>query len=149
MDNDQSVFSVQQLDFYYGPSKALGNINLDIQRHQVTALIGPSGCGKSTFLRCLNRMNDTIAGTRVDGKILLDGKNIYDPDLDVVTLRQRVGIESAGRHESVVRADRTRLHGLPVSSIHFTQMKVFIVYAHAEPKSFNGALYQPAQGTLR
>jgi phosphate transport system ATP-binding protein len=55
-------------------------------------LIGPSGCGKSTFLRCLNRMNDTITGTRVDGKILLDGKNIYDPDMDVVTLRQRVGM---------------------------------------------------------
>ena len=55
-------------------------------------MIGPSGCGKSTFLRCLNRMNDTITGTRVDGKILLDGKNIYDPDMDVVTLRQRVGM---------------------------------------------------------
>jgi phosphate transport system ATP-binding protein len=58
----------------------------------VTALIGPSGCGKSTFLRCLNRMNDTIQGTRVEGKILLDGKNIYDPEMDVVALRQRVGM---------------------------------------------------------
>jgi len=70
----------------------LGNINLEIQPHKVTALIGPSGCGKSTFLRCLNRMNDTIAGTRVDGKILLDGEDIYGDDMDVVTLRQRVGM---------------------------------------------------------
>ena len=86
------VFSVENLDFYYGPFKALSNISLDILPHQVTALIGPSGCGKSTFLRCLNRMNDTIAGTRVEGKILLNGENIYDPDMDVVTLRQRVGM---------------------------------------------------------
>jgi phosphate transport system ATP-binding protein len=92
MNDGQSTFSVQNLDFYYGPVKALSNINLEIETHKVTALIGPSGCGKSTFLRCLNRMNDTIAGTRVEGKILLDGKNIYDPDMDVVTLRQRVGM---------------------------------------------------------
>ena len=92
MNKAQPAFSVQRLDFYYGPTKALSNINLDIQPSKVTALIGPSGCGKSTFLRCLNRMNDTIAGTRVEGKILLDGKNIYDEDMDVVTLRQRVGM---------------------------------------------------------
>lgn len=92
MDTAQPAFSVQHLDFYYGPSKALSNINLEIQPHKVTALIGPSGCGKSTFLRCLNRMNDTIADTRVDGKILLNGKNIYDDNMDVVTLRQRVGM---------------------------------------------------------
>lgn len=88
----RSIFSVQALDFYYGQSKALSNINIEIEPRKVTALIGPSGCGKSTFLRCLNRMNDTIAGTRVDGSILLDGKNIYDADMDVVTLRQRVGM---------------------------------------------------------
>ena len=92
MSDVQSVFSVQDLDFYYGPKKALSGINLDVQPRKVTALIGPSGCGKSTFLRCLNRMNDTISGTRVDGKILLNGKNIYDDDMDVVTLRQRVGM---------------------------------------------------------
>jgi phosphate transport system ATP-binding protein len=92
MDNGQPVFSVQHLDFYYGPKKALGDINLDILPRKVTALIGPSGCGKSTFLRCLNRMNDTIAGTRVEGKILLDGTNIYDEEMDVVALRQRVGM---------------------------------------------------------
>ncbi len=92
MSDAQPVFTVENLDFYYGPTKALSNININIQPREVTALIGPSGCGKSTFLRCLNRMNDTIAGTRVEGEILLDGKNIYDPDMDVVTLRQRVGM---------------------------------------------------------
>jgi len=86
------VFSVQNLDFYYGKFKALSNINIEIEPRKVTALIGPSGCGKSTFLRCLNRMNDTIPGTRVEGKILLDGKDIYAEDMDVVTLRQRVGM---------------------------------------------------------
>ena len=92
MTTEQSAFTVQQLDFYYGKSKALSNINLEIQPQKVTALIGPSGCGKSTFLRCLNRMNDTIAGTRVDGKILLKGEDIYGDDMDVVNLRQRVGM---------------------------------------------------------
>ncbi len=92
MSIDQSVFSVQNLDFYYGVSKALANVNIEIQQQQVTALIGPSGCGKSTFLRCLNRMNDTIAGTRLEGKILLKGEDIYLPNMDVVNLRQRVGM---------------------------------------------------------
>jgi len=92
MTTDQTAFSVKQLDFYYEKSKALSNINLEIQPQKVTALIGPSGCGKSTFLRCLNRMNDTIAGTRMDGKILLKGENIYEEKMDVVTLRQRVGM---------------------------------------------------------
>jgi phosphate transport system ATP-binding protein len=92
MPESQSVFSVQNLDFYYGPSKALSNINIEIEPRKVTALIGPSGCGKSTFLRCLNRMNDTISGTRVVGNILLNGQDIYADDMDVVTLRQRVGM---------------------------------------------------------
>jgi phosphate transport system ATP-binding protein len=92
MPDTRSVFSVQKLDFYYGPTKALSNINIEIEPRKVTALIGPSGCGKSTFLRCLNRMNDTIPDTRVEGKILLEGKDIYDSDMDVVTLRQKVGM---------------------------------------------------------
>jgi phosphate transport system ATP-binding protein len=92
MSQDPSVFSVHDLDFYYGSSKALSKINIEIEPRKVTALIGPSGCGKSTFLRCLNRMNDTITGTRVDGEILLDGKDIYGENVDVVTLRQRVGM---------------------------------------------------------
>ncbi len=92
MSLPRAMFSIQHLDFYYGSSRALSNINLEIRPRKVTALIGPSGCGKSTFLRCLNRMNDTIAGTRAEGKILLDGKDIYAPDMDVVDLRQRVGM---------------------------------------------------------
>jgi len=84
--------SVQNLDFFYGPQKALEDINLDIPAHQVTAFIGPSGCGKSTFLRCFNRMNETILGTRIDGTILLDGGNLYGPDVDVVDVRRRVGM---------------------------------------------------------
>lgn len=92
MTESQPVFSVNNLDFYYGNFKALSDINIEIEPRQVTALIGPSGCGKSTFLRCLNRMNDTIPSTRVDGQILLDGKDIYAEYVDVVTLRQRVGM---------------------------------------------------------
>jgi phosphate transport system ATP-binding protein len=92
MSANSPVFSVQHLDFYYGPSKALSDINIEIEPRKVTALIGPSGCGKSTFLRCLNRMNDTIAGTRVEGRILLDGKDIYGEGMDVVSLRQKVGM---------------------------------------------------------
>ncbi len=83
---------VRSFDFYYGDFQALKQITLPIRQNQITALIGPSGCGKSTFLRSINRMNDTIKGIRAVGEILLDGKNIYDPDVDVVDLRQRVGM---------------------------------------------------------
>ncbi len=76
----------------YGEKQALNAVSLDINANQVIALIGPSGCGKSTYLRCLNRMNDVIEGCRVEGRITLDGKDIYDPGLDVVQLRARVGM---------------------------------------------------------
>jgi phosphate transport system ATP-binding protein len=89
---DQPVFDVSNLNFYYGTVLALNNITVQIQPRQVTALIGPSGCGKSTFLRCLNRMNDTIPGTRVYGNVLLNGLDIYAPDVDLANLRQRVGM---------------------------------------------------------
>jgi phosphate transport system ATP-binding protein len=88
----KNKIDVQSLNFYYGQKQALKNVTLPIKKRQITALIGPSGCGKSTFLRCLNRMNDTIPGARAEGKILLDGQDIYDPKLDVVMLRQRVGM---------------------------------------------------------
>ena len=84
--------SARNVDVYYGQTKALKEVDLDIGEHQVTSLIGPSGCGKSTFLRCLNRMNDVIEGCRVEGDIALDGADIYDARLDVVQLRARVGM---------------------------------------------------------
>ncbi|ESY54982.1 MULTISPECIES: phosphate ABC transporter ATP-binding protein PstB [unclassified Mesorhizobium] len=77
---------------FYGEKQALFDVNLDVRQNQVTALIGPSGCGKSTFLRCLNRMNDTIDSARVTGKITLDEDDIYDKNIDVVELRARVGM---------------------------------------------------------
>ena len=86
------IISVRGLDFYYGLKQALCAINMEILPRQVTALIGPSGCGKSTFLRCLNRMNDTIPATRVEGKILLEDKDIYAADYNVAELRKRVGM---------------------------------------------------------
>ena len=83
---------VRNLHFYYGAKRALESIDIKIQSHLVTAFIGPSGCGKSTFLRTLNRMNDIIPLTRVDGTIEIDGKDIYAPGVDVVELRRRVGM---------------------------------------------------------
>ncbi len=88
----QAIIEAKDLNFYYGPTRALSGINMTIRPQKVTALIGPSGCGKSTFLRCLNRMNDTIAGTRMEGKILLKGEDIYAPGVDQAYLRQRVGM---------------------------------------------------------
>lgn len=90
MNND--VIQVHNLNFYYGASQALFDISMNIQEKRVTALIGPSGCGKSTFLRSLNRMNDIIDNTRVEGKIVVNGEDIYQSGTDVVTLRKNVGM---------------------------------------------------------
>jgi phosphate transport system ATP-binding protein len=87
-----SKLSARGLSVFYGDTQALHGVDLDIAAHQVTALIGPSGCGKSTFLRCLNRMNDIIENCRVEGRVLLDGEDLYDPRVDVVSLRARVGM---------------------------------------------------------
>jgi phosphate transport system ATP-binding protein len=84
--------SSTNLDFHYGDFKALEDISINFESNRVTALIGPSGCGKSTYLRCINRMNDLIPGTKVDGKMTLDGQDIYAPGLDVVSLRRRIGM---------------------------------------------------------
>jgi phosphate transport system ATP-binding protein len=84
--------SVRNMNFYYGSQQALFDVSLDIEERIVTAFIGPSGCGKSTFIRTLNRMNDVIPGTRVEGNVLIDGHDIYAPGTDVVELRRRVGM---------------------------------------------------------
>ncbi len=86
------AIDVERLNFFYGAKRALEDISVRISSHLVTAFIGPSGCGKSTFLRTLNRMNDIIPGTRVEGKVLIEGRDIYAPGTDVVALRRRVGM---------------------------------------------------------
>ncbi len=90
--NETVRVKADNINFFYGSKKALNGINMDINANKVTALIGPSGCGKSTFLRLINRMNDLIGSSRIEGKLLLDGKNIFDKDVDVVELRRRVGM---------------------------------------------------------
>lgn len=91
MDRNWKLAS-RGLNFYYGEFHALHDISLELRKNQVSALIGPSGCGKSTFLRCLNRMNDLIPSSRVEGEVILDDQNVYDPGVDVVTLRRKVGM---------------------------------------------------------
>ena len=82
----------KNLDVFYGDKQALFDVNLDLNEKEVTALIGPSGCGKSTFIRCINRMNDTIDICKVDGSIEIDGKEVNDKNVDVVTLREKIGM---------------------------------------------------------
>ena len=89
---DRPYFKTDDVNVYYGQTHAIKHVSLEIGLNEVIALIGPSGCGKSTYLRCLNRMNDTIESARVEGEILLDGQNIYDRAMDVVSLRARVGM---------------------------------------------------------
>jgi len=91
-DNSKPKVVIRNLNFYYGDSQALYDISIDIPVQRVTALIGPSGCGKSTFLRTLNRMNDTIDGTSVEGEVMIDGQDIYRNGTDVVELRKKIGM---------------------------------------------------------
>ena len=91
MENDMLI-KVRNLDLYYGDHHVLKNINMDIRRNKVTALIGPSGCGKSSFLRCLNRMNDFVRGAKIKGDIFVQGQDIYARSTDVITLRRDVGM---------------------------------------------------------
>ncbi len=92
MKNTKTKFEIKDLDLYYGDFQALKKVGIDIYEREITALIGPSGCGKSTFLRTLNRMNDLIPGTRIEGQVKFDNKDIYDKDTDVIGLRKKVGM---------------------------------------------------------
>ncbi len=83
---------IEGLNAYYGKSKAISNVTLAVKTQKVTAIIGPSGCGKSTFIRCLNRMHEVVPGTRVTGKVLLDGEDLYGPGVDPVQVRRRIGM---------------------------------------------------------
>jgi phosphate transport system ATP-binding protein len=89
---NKARIEIKDVNFFYGNTHALKNINLKIYENQVTAIIGPSGCGKSTFIRLINRMNDLIPHSRLEGRILLDGKDIYGADIDIVNLRRQVGM---------------------------------------------------------
>ncbi|WP_419763692.1 MAG: phosphate ABC transporter ATP-binding protein PstB [Arcobacter sp.] len=89
---NKTKVKVEDLNLWYGDNHALHNISVDLFENKITALIGPSGCGKSTFLRCVNRMNDLINSVRIDGEIIIDNKNIYDKDVDEVSVRKRVGM---------------------------------------------------------
>jgi len=91
-DNAEVCMDVKNLNLFYGETQALKDISFQLKKNKVTAFIGPSGCGKSTLLRCFNRMNDLVDSVRVEGEIILDDKNIYSPDIDVTSLRQRVGM---------------------------------------------------------
>ncbi|MCE5337455.1 MAG: phosphate ABC transporter ATP-binding protein PstB [Methanomicrobiaceae archaeon] len=92
MQKDGSILTTEHVNLYYGDKQALCDVSVHIPRNQVTALIGPSGCGKSTLLRCFNRLNDLVEGVRIDGRILFEGRDIRDPDCDVVDLRKRIGM---------------------------------------------------------
>ncbi len=88
----KNIIEVKSLSVFYGQFQALKSVQLELQARKITALIGPSGCGKSTFLRTLNRMNDLIEGARTEGQVVFDGKNIYDPETDLLELRRRIGM---------------------------------------------------------
>ncbi len=89
---DKPIIQINSLNFWYGPKQALFDVTVNIVPHRTTAFIGPSGCGKSTLLRCLNRMNDLIDHTRLEGQLTMDGQDIYAPEVDVIELRKRVGM---------------------------------------------------------
>ncbi|MDD1623232.1 MAG: ATP-binding cassette domain-containing protein, partial [Methylococcaceae bacterium] len=91
-EQNETCIKVENLNLFYGEKQALHDINMEMPKKKVTAYIGPSGCGKSTLLRCINRMNDLVDSARIDGKILLDGENIYDKAVNVAALRRRVGM---------------------------------------------------------
>ena len=124
---DSPKMSMSHVDVFYGEKQAIFDVSLDIAKNEVIAMIGPSGCGKSTFLRCLNRMNDTIDICRVSGKILLEHEDIYDPKLDVVPLRARVGIVfqkpnpfPKSIYDNV--AYGPRIHGLATSKVELDEI---------------------------
>lgn len=92
LTTEQTALEIRDLNLHYGSTQALFDVSMKIPKHRVTAFIGPSGCGKSTLLRCINRMNDLVEISRTQGEILLDGKNIYDKDVDVAALRRNIGM---------------------------------------------------------
>ncbi len=143
-DNNFKIVSAN-LNFYYGGFQALYNINMKFAKKEATSLIGPSGCGKSTYLRCLNRMNDLIPGTRIDGKILMDGEDIYDPSLDVVLLRRRIGMVFQKPNPFPKTIFENIAYGMRVNGI---KDKAFIE-ASVEKSLIRAALWEEVKDRLR
>ena len=143
--------SAQDVKVYYGDTQAIKGINLDIYRNEVIAFIGPSGCGKSTFLRVLNRMNDTIDGCRVEGKVTLDGEDIYDKSLDVVLLRARVGMVFQKPNpfpKSIFEnvAYGPRIHGLARNKTELEEIVVTSLQKAGLFEEVKDRLHQPGTG---
>ena len=119
-----TVLSVKNINFYYGKKQALYDLNLQIMSHQVTALIGPSGCGKSTFLRCINRMNDLIDETKIEGVIDFQGQNICDKNIDIIALRKKIGMVFQKSNPFPKSIFENVIYGLRISGIkNKTQLK--------------------------
>jgi len=143
--------TARDVNVFYGPKQALTDISIDVPSKAVTAFIGPSGCGKSTFLRCLNRMNDTIEGARVTGKIELDGRDIYDADLDVVELRARVGMVFQKPNpfpKSIFEnvAYGPRIHGLARSKADLEEIVVSSLKKASLFEEVKDRLHEPGTG---
>jgi phosphate transport system ATP-binding protein len=142
---DESLkMTIGDLNFYYGDVRALHDVSLGFRTHQVTALIGPSGCGKSTLLRCLNRMNDLIPRSRLEGQILLDGQDIYDPGVDVVALRRDVGMVFQKPNPFPKSIFENVAYGLRVTGI---KNKAFIA-EQVEKSLQEAALWDEVKGRL-
>lgn len=144
-------FAIRNVNVFYGDKQAIFNVNLDVARNEVIAMIGPSGCGKSTFLRALNRMNDTIIGCRMEGDILLDDQNIYDKKLDVVSLRARVGMVfqkpnpfPKSIYENV--AYGPKIHGLAASRLELDEIVEKSLQRAGLWKEVKDRLHQPGTG---
>ena len=149
--NEPIKMKGDKVTVHYGEKQALFGVDLDVREKQVTALIGPSGCGKSTFLRCLNRMNDTIDGCRVTGRITLDSEDIYDPSIDVVELRARVGMVfqkpnpfPKSIYENV--AYGPRIHGLARSKADFDRVVEQSLQRAALWNEVKDRLHEPGTG---
>ena len=134
----------ENVDFFYGTKKALSAINMDVLKNAVTAIIGPSGCGKSTFIRLLNRMNDLVHSSRLEGKVLLDGKNIFDADVDVVELRRKVGMVFQKPNPFPKSILENLAYGLEVKGIHDKKY----IFERAENSLRKSALWDEVRDRL-
>ncbi|MFM9905774.1 MAG: phosphate ABC transporter ATP-binding protein PstB [Pyrinomonadaceae bacterium] len=141
----QSKISVSNLNFYYGKSQALFDISLEMPEREVIAFIGPSGCGKSTFLRTMNRMNDTIPGTRAEGKIAIDGENICSAGTDVVALRRKVGMVFQKSNPFPKTIFDNVAYGIRINGIHSSKADL---HERVEKALSDSALWQEVKDRL-